>query len=60
MDTVFLSVLLLAEIQGLIFFIYIHVDDSVELSKYQTQLTICLKEILQVESNAAKYILPFH
>lgn len=40
--------------------IYIHVDDSVELSKYQTQPTICLKEILQVESNAAKFILPFH
>lgn len=60
MDTVFLSALLLAEIQGLIFFIYIHVDDFVELSKYQTQPTICLKEILQVESNAAKFILPFH
>lgn len=58
--TLFLCVLSLAGIQGLIFLIYVHVEDSVELLKYQTQLTICLKEILQVRSNAAKYIPPFH
>lgn len=43
-DTVFFSMLLLAVIQGLIFLIYFHVEDAVELLKYQTQLTICLKE----------------